>query len=51
VIALWAGKNWPGALDPRLIGILFMVLLVVATALGAISSWFGYRKSMRGSLF
>jgi hypothetical protein len=50
-LANWAGRMWHGLLDPRLVGVHFMVLIVAAGLSGAIGAWFGYRKAMRGGLF
>ena len=50
-VANWAGQMWPGLLDPRLVGVHFMVLIVAAGLSGALGAWFGYRKAMRRGLF
>lgn len=50
-LANWAAKLWLGMLDPRQVGMLFMVLVVVAGLCGAAGAWFGYRKAMGRGLF
>ncbi len=50
-LANWASRAWHGHLDPRAVGVHFMVLIVAGGLCGAIGAWFGYRKAMRGGLF
>jgi hypothetical protein len=50
-LANWAARMWHGLLDPRVVGVHFMVLVVAAGISGLIGAWFGYRKAMRGGLF
>ena len=50
-LANWAARMWHGMLDPRLVGVHFMVLVVAAGLCGAIGAWFGYRKAMGRGLF
>lgn len=50
-IAIWAGRNWPGMLEARLVGMIFMGLVICAGLCGALGTWFGYRKSQGRGLF
>jgi hypothetical protein len=50
-LANWAGRTWSGLLDPRLVGVHFMALIVVAGICGVLGAWFGYRKSLGRGLF
>lgn len=50
-LANWAGRFWPGALDPRLVGLNFMGLVIVAGLCGVLGAMFGYRKSTGRGLF
>lgn len=49
--SIWAGRNWPGLLDPRMVGLNFMALVIAAAFSGGVGAWFGYRKSMGRGLF
>jgi hypothetical protein len=49
--SIWVGRNWPGVLDPRLVGLNFMALVIAAAFSGGFGAWFGYRKSMGRGLF
>ena len=50
-LANWAARAGYGTLDPRAVGVHFMVLIVAAGLCGAIGAWFGYRKAMGRGLF
>jgi hypothetical protein len=50
-VAIWAGRHWPGMLEARLVGILFMGLVIFAGLCGVLGAWFGYRKSLGRGLF
>ena len=50
-VANWVGRAWPGMLDPRLVGVHFMILVIAAGSAGAFGAWFGYRKSLGRGLF
>ncbi|MCW5733212.1 MAG: hypothetical protein KIS73_03775 [Enhydrobacter sp.] len=50
-MSIWAGRHFPGLLDPRLVGLNFMALVVAAGFSGGLGAWFGYRKSMGRGLF
>ncbi len=51
IVSIWVGRNWPGLLDARLVGLHFMLLVIVAALFGALGAWFGYRKSLGLGLF
>jgi len=51
VLAIWVGRNLPGVLVARLVGVHFMVLTIVAPLVCAFGASFGYRKSLGRSLF
>ena len=50
-VANWVGRASPGVLDPRLVGLHFIVLVIAAPVVGALGAWFGYRKSLGHGLF
>lgn len=50
-VANWVGRNNPGMLDARLVGIDFLVLVFAAALCGLVGGWFGYRKSTGLGLF
>jgi len=50
-LAIWVGRNLPGVLVPRLVGVHFMALMIVAPLVCAFGALFGYRKSLGRSLF
>ena len=50
-VANWVGRASPGVLDPRLVGLHFMVLMIASPVVGALGAWFGYRKSLGRGLF
>ncbi len=47
----WIGRNMPGVLDARLIGVYLMVLVFAAGLLGIVGASFGQRKSIGLGLF
>ncbi len=49
--ANWVGRNTPGLLDARLVGVYLMVLVFAAGLCGIAGSWFGHRKSIGLGLF
>ena len=49
--ANWVGRNMPGMLDARLVGVDLMVLVIAAGLLGIVGAWFGHRKSIGLGLF
>ena len=49
--ANWVGRNMPGMLDARLVGVDLLVLVVAAGLLGIVGAWFGHRKSIGLGLF
>ncbi|MGE5150267.1 MAG: hypothetical protein ACM3II_09125 [Rhodospirillaceae bacterium] len=49
--ANWVGRNMPGMLDARLVGVSLMVLVFAAGLLGIVGAWFGHRKSIGLGLF
>jgi hypothetical protein len=51
LVANWVGRNTPGLLDARLVGVYLMVLVFGAGLCGIAGSWFGHRKSIGLGLF
>ena len=49
--ANWVGRNMPGMLDARLVGVYLMVLVFAAGLLGVVGASFGHRKSIGLGLF
>jgi hypothetical protein len=49
--ANWIGRAWPETLDARLVGMLFMAVVIVAGPSGLLGAWSGYRKSLGRGLF
>ncbi len=49
--ANWVGRNMPGMLDARLVGVYLMVLVFAAGLLGIVGASFGHRKSIGLGLF
>ena len=49
--ANWIGRNMPGILDARLVGVYLMVLVFAAGLSGIIGASFGHRKSIGLGLF
>ena len=49
--ANWVGRNMPGLLDARLIGVYLMGLVFAAGLLGVVGARFGQRKSIGLGLF
>ena len=47
----WIGRNMPGLLDARLVGVDFMVLVFAGGLCGLVGAWFGHRKSIGLGLF
>jgi hypothetical protein len=50
-LSIWVGRNLPGVLVARLVGVHFMILVIVAPLVCAFGASFGYRKSLGGGLF
>lgn len=50
-IAICVGRTWPDMLEARLVGMIFMGLVIVAGLCGVLGAWFGYRKSLGRGLF
>ncbi len=49
--ANWVGRNMPGMLDARLVGVYLMVLVFAAGLSGIVGASFGHRKSIGLGLF
>jgi hypothetical protein len=49
--ANWVGRNMPGLLDARLVGVYLLVLVLAAGVIGVFGASFGHRKSIGLGLF